>query len=87
MRSSTNCRTAVVAPTAVDSIHEAHHYEYDRNIIIAGTVRVKPDMTMQPDTVQRTREERCEPHLPFGKRPLKKYRQIIDLLHDGYIQT
>ena len=25
--------------------------------------------------------------LPFPKRPLKKYRQIIDLLHDGYIQT
>ncbi len=25
--------------------------------------------------------------LPFPKRLLKKYRQIIDLLHDGYIQT
>ena len=62
----------MVAPTAVDSIHEAHHYEYDRNIIIAGTVRVKPDMTVQPDTVQRGRDERCEPPLPFGKRPLKK---------------
>ena len=77
----------MVAPTAVDSIHEAHHYEYDSNIIIAGTVRIKPDMTVQPDTVQRARDERCEPPLPFGKRPLKKYRQIIDLLHEGYIQT
>jgi len=72
MRSSTNCRTAVVAPTAVDSIHEAHHYEYDRNIIIAGTVRVKPDMTMQPDTVQRARDERCEPPPPLWEEAAEK---------------
>ncbi len=25
--------------------------------------------------------------LPFLNRPLKKYRQIIDLFHDGYIQN
>ena len=87
--SDTNCRTAMVAPAASDSIREAHSYEYDNNgnILYVNTSRVKPDMTVQPDTVQRARDERCEPPLPFGKRPLKKYRQIIDMLHDGYIQT
>ena len=30
-RSSTNYRTALVAPAANDSIREAHHYEYDLN--------------------------------------------------------
>ena len=84
-----NYNTIFVAPTAGDSIREAHCYEYDNNgnIVYVNTSRLKPDMTAQPDTVQRARDERCEPPLPFGKRPLKKYRQIIDLLHDGYIQT
>ena len=59
-RSNTNCRTALVAPTAGDSIREAHSYEYDNNgnILYVNTLRVKPDMTAQPDTVQRTREEK-----------------------------
>ncbi len=59
-RSNTNCRTALVAPTASDSIREAHSYEYDNNgnILYVNTLRVKPDMTTQPDTVQRAREER-----------------------------
>ena len=59
-RSNTNYRTAVVAPTAGDSIREAHSYEYDNNgnIVYVNTSRVKPDMTTQPDTVQRAREER-----------------------------
>ena len=58
--SDTNCRTAMVAPTAGDSIREAHSYEYDNNgnIVYVNTSRVKPDMTTQPDTVQRAREER-----------------------------
>jgi hypothetical protein len=30
-RSNTNYRTALVAPTANDSIREAHSYEYDNN--------------------------------------------------------
>ena len=59
-RSNNNCRTAVVALTAGDSIREAHSYEYDNNgnIVYVNTSRVKPDMTAQPDTVQRSREER-----------------------------
>ena len=59
-RLNTNYRTAVVEPTAGDSIREAHSYEYDNNgnIVYVNTSRVKPDMTAQPDTVQRTREER-----------------------------
>ena len=59
-RSNTNCRTALVAPTAGDSIREAHSYEYDNNgnILYVNTLRLKPDMTAQPDTVQRAREER-----------------------------
>ena len=59
-RSNTNCRTALVAPTAGDSIREAHSYEYDNNgnILYVNTSRVKPDMTVQPDTVQRAREEK-----------------------------
>jgi len=59
-RSNNNCRTAMVALTAGDSIREAHSYEYDNNgnIVYVNTSRVKPDMTAQPDTVQRTREER-----------------------------
>ena len=59
-RSSTNYCTALVAPTAGDSIREAHSYEYDNNgnILYVNTSRVKPDMTTQPDTVQRAREER-----------------------------
>ena len=59
-RSNTNYRTAVVAPTAGDSIREAHSYEYDNNgnILYVNTSRVKPDMTAQSDTVQRAREER-----------------------------
>ena len=59
-RSNTNYRTAMVAPTAGDSIREAHSYEYDNNgnILYAGTLRVKPDLVAQPDTVQRTREEK-----------------------------
>ena len=58
--SDTNYRTAMVAPTAGDSIREAHSYEYDNNgnILYVNTSRVKPDMTTQPDTVQRAREER-----------------------------
>ena len=35
---------------------EAHSYKYD-NILYVNTSRVKPDMTVQPDTVQRAREE------------------------------
>ncbi|MBQ9822741.1 MAG: hypothetical protein IJM58_11535 [Muribaculaceae bacterium] len=59
-RSNTNYRTAMVALTAGDSIREAHSYEYDNNgnILYVNTSRVKPDMTAQPDTVQRTREEK-----------------------------
>ena len=59
-RPNTNYRMALVAPTASDSIREAHSYEYDNNgnIVYVNTSRVKPDMTTQPDTVQRTREER-----------------------------
>ena len=58
--SDTNYRTALVAPTANDSVRESHSYEYDNNgnIVYVNTSRVKPDMTTQPDTVQRTREER-----------------------------
>ena len=56
---SINYRTALVAPTAGDSIREAHSYEYDNNgnIVYVNTERLKPDMTVQPDTVQRAREE------------------------------
>ena len=59
-RSNTNYRTAMVAPTPSDSIREAHSYEYDNNgnILYVNTLRLKPDMTAQPDTVQTTREER-----------------------------
>ena len=59
-RSNTNYRMALVAPTTGDSIREAHSYEYDNNgnIVYVNTSRVKPDMTTQPDTVQRAREER-----------------------------
>ena len=59
-RSNNNYRTALVAPTASDSIREAHSYEYDNNdnIVYVNTLRLKPDMTVQPDTVQRAREER-----------------------------
>ena len=58
-RSNNNYRTALVAPTAGDSIREAHSYEYDNNgnIVYVNTERLKPDMTVQPDTVQRAREE------------------------------
>ena len=58
--SDTNYRTANNAPTANDSIPEAHSYEYDNNgnILYVNTLRLKPDMTAQPDTVQRTREEK-----------------------------
>ena len=58
-RSNTNYRTALVAPTASDSIREAHSYEYDNNgnIVYVNTQRLKPDMTVQPDTVQCAREE------------------------------
>ncbi len=59
-RSSTNYRMALVAPTAGDSIREAHSYEYDNNgnILYVNTSRVKPDMTAQPDTVQTTRDKK-----------------------------
>ena len=59
-RSNTNYRTAMVAPTAGDSIREAHSYEYDNNgnIVYVNTSRVKPGMTTQPDTVQTAREEK-----------------------------
>ena len=42
--SDTNYRTALVAPTANDSIHEAHSYEYDNNgnILYVNTLRLKP---------------------------------------------
>ena len=52
--------SALPASKAVSLIREAHHYEYDLNgnIVYAGTARLKPDMTVQPDTVQRGREER-----------------------------
>ena len=38
----------------------SHSYEYDNNgnILYVNTLRLKPDMTAQPDTVQRTREEK-----------------------------
>ena len=36
---------------------EAHSYKYD-NILYVNTSRVKPDMTVQPDTVQRARDKR-----------------------------
>ena len=41
-------------------LREAHSYEYDNNgnILYVNTLRLKPDMTAQPDTVQRVREER-----------------------------
>ena len=40
-------------------LREAHSYEYDNNgnIVYVNTERLKPDMTVQPDTVQRAREE------------------------------
>ena len=59
-RSNTNYRTAMVALTDGDSIREAHSYEYDNNgnILYVNTSRVKPDMTVQPDTVQRARDKR-----------------------------
>ena len=59
-RSNTNYRTAMVALTAGDSIREAHSYEYGNNgnIVYVNTSRVKPDMTTQPDTVQRARDKR-----------------------------
>ena len=40
-------------------LREAHFYEYDNNgnIVYVNTSKVKPDMTVQPDTVQRAREE------------------------------
>ena len=55
-----NYNTIFVAPTPSDSIREAHSYEYDNNgnIVYVNTSRLKPDMTAQPDTVQKTREER-----------------------------
>ena len=58
-RSNNNYHTALVAPTASDSIREAHSYEYDNNgnIVYVNTQRLKPDMTVQPDTVQCAREE------------------------------
>ena len=58
--SDTNYRMALVAPTAGDSIREAHSYEYDNNgnILYVNTSRKKPDMIAQTDTVQRAREER-----------------------------
>ncbi len=58
--SNNNYRMALVEPTAGDSIREAHSYEYDNNgnILYVNTLRLKPDMTTQPDTVQRGREER-----------------------------
>ena len=39
---------------------EAHSYEYDNNgnILYVNILRLKPDMTAQSDTVQRTREEK-----------------------------
>ncbi len=51
------------APTANDSIREAHSYEYDNNgnILFVNTLRLKPDMIAQPDTVQRTRDKRTVP--------------------------
>ena len=42
---------------------EAHSYEYDNNgnILYVNTLRLKPDMTAQPDTVQRARDKRTVP--------------------------
>ena len=59
----TKVRTALVALTANDRVREAHSYEYDNNgnIVYVNTSRLKPDMTAQPDTVQRTRDKRTVP--------------------------
>ena len=56
----TKVRTALVALTANDRVREAHSYEYDNNgnILYVNTSRLKPDMTAQPDTVQRTRDKK-----------------------------
>ena len=77
-RSNTNYRTAMVAPTANDSIREAHHCEYDNNgiIVYVNTSRVKPDMTTQPDTVQRAREERFR---------WDEENHLTALSQDGYV--
>ena len=74
-RSNTNCRTALVAPTAGDSIREAYSYEYD-NILHVNISRVKPDMTVQPDTVQRAREE----HLRWDEE-----NRLADLSQNGCV--
>ena len=51
---------ALCATVTVLLSSEAHPYEYDNNgnILYVNTLRLKPDMTAQPDTVQRAREER-----------------------------
>jgi len=77
-RSNNNCRTAMVAPKAGDSIREAHCYKYDNNgnIVYAGTLRVKPDLVAQPDTVQRTREEKFR---------WDEENHLTALSQDGYV--
>ena len=51
---------ALCATVTVLLSSESHSYEYDNNgnILYVNTSRVKPDMTAQPDTVQRAREEK-----------------------------
>ena len=75
---SINYRTALVAPTAGDSIRKAHSYEYDNNgnIFYVNTERLKPDMTVQPDTVQRAREE----HLRWDEE-----NRLAALSQNGYV--
>ena len=77
-RPNTNYRMALVAPTASDSIREAHSYEYDNNgnIVYVNTQRLKPDMTVQPDTVQRARQE----HLRWDEE-----NRLAALSQNGYV--
>ena len=73
-----NYNTIFVAPTPGDSIREAHSYEYDNNgnIVYVNTSRLKPDMTAQPDTVQRAREERFR---------WDEENHLTALSQDGYV--
>ena len=56
----------------------SHSYEYDNNgnILYVNTQRLKPDMTAQPDTVQRTREEKFR---------WDEENRLTALSQDGYV--
>ena len=67
------CATGTVLLT-----RDAHSCEYDNNgnIVYVNTSRVKPDMTTQPDTVQRAREERFR---------LDEENRLTALSQNGYV--